>query len=55
MLVLQIKFKSFLNIYSFCRNFFLTIKKIYLLKLRGGLSNPVLKVSEALKLALSKT
>ena len=29
MFVLQIKYKSFLNIYSFCKKNFLSIKKIY--------------------------
>ena len=45
MFVLQIKYKSFLNIYSFCKKTFLIIK-IYLLKLRCELHNLVLKVSE---------
>ena len=46
MFVLQIKYKSFLNIYSFCKKKFLDHKKINLLKLRCELNNLVLKVSE---------
>ena len=49
MFVLQTKYKSFLNIYSFCKKNFL-IKKIYLLKLHRELSNLVRKVSEAANL-----
>ena len=46
MSVLQIKYKSFLNIYSFCKKSFLIIKK-FLLKLRCELNNLVLNVPEA--------
>ena len=45
MFVLQIKYKSFLNIYSFCKKSFLIIKK-FLLKLRCELNNLVLNVPE---------
>ena len=44
MFVLQIKYKSFLNIYSFCKKFFFDHKKMYLLKLPCELNNLVLKV-----------
>ena len=46
MSVLQIKYKYFLNIYSFCKKSFLIIKK-YLLKLCCELNNLVLNVPEA--------
>ena len=53
MFVLQIKYKSFLNIYSFCtKKFFLIIKNISV-KLRCKLSNLVLKVLEAPNLCYS--
>ena len=61
MFVLQTIYKSFLNIYSFCKKKYLIIKNIFnLLKLRCEVNNMVLKVSEApncglLKLALPKT
>ena len=48
MFVLQIKYKSFLNICSFCKKkFFDHRNKLYLLKLRCELNNLVLKVLEA--------
>ena len=47
MFVLQIKYKFFLNIYSFCKKKFFLIRKINLLKLRCELNNLVLKVSES--------
>ena len=47
MFVLQTKYKSFLNIYSFCKKNFFDHKKMYLLKLRCELNNLVRKVSEA--------
>ena len=53
MFVLQIKYKSFLNIYSFCKNIFLIkllFVKTYVLKLCCELSNLVLKVAEAVNL-----
>ena len=49
MFVLQIKYKSFLNIYSFCKKNFLRIKNIFV-KTRCELNNLVLKVSEAANL-----
>ena len=42
--VLQIRYKSFLNLYSFCQKNFLIIKNIFVTIL---LRNLVLKVSEA--------
>ena len=48
MFVLQTIYKSFLNIYSFCKKKYLIIKNIFnLLKLRCEVNNMVLKVSEA--------
>ena len=47
MFVLQIKYKSFLNMYSFCKKDFFWSEKIYFLKFRCELNNLVLKVSEA--------
>ena len=48
MFVLQTIYKSFLNIYSFCKKKYLIIKNIFnLLKLRCEANNMVLKVSEA--------
>ena len=49
MFVLQIKYKSFSNIYSFCKKRFFDHKK-YLLKLCCELNNLVFKVSEAANL-----
>ena len=49
MFVLQIKYKSFSNIYSFCKKKCWS-QNIYLLKLRCELSNPVFKVLEAANL-----
>ena len=50
MFALKIKYKSFLNICSFCKKYFFDHKKIYLLKFRSELNNLVLKVSEAANL-----
>ena len=55
MFVLQIKYKSFLNIYSFCKKKCFDHKKMYLLKIRFGLNSLVLKVSEAPNLWYSLT
>ena len=45
MFVLQRKYKSFLNRYSFCKKNFLIIKNIFV-ELHCELSNPVVKVLE---------
>ena len=45
MFVLQTKYKSFLNIYSFCKKSSFDHKIKYLLKLLSELNNLVLKVS----------
>ena len=49
MFVLLIKYKSFLNIYSFCKKNYFEHKK-YLLKLRCELNNLFLRVSETANL-----
>ena len=53
MFVLQTKFKSFLNIYSFYKKSFFDHKIKYFLKLLSELNNLVLKVSEAPNLRYS--
>ena len=51
MFALQMKYKSFLNLYSFCKKFFFfIIKNIFVIKHRCELNKLVLKVSEVLSL-----
>ena len=51
MFALQMKYKSFLKIYSFCKKCFLfIIKNIFVIKHRCELNKLVLKVSEVLSL-----
>ena len=49
MFMLLIKYKSFVNIYSFCKKNYFDHKK-YLLKLRCELNNLFLRVSETANL-----